>query len=307
MGRYMAATKILTNAKLLEYTEKYINELLNEYNLFPLINYSYIEHDEPNPDYAGIASWYSSPLTDLGDPSFNPEDLTPAQKKVVIAGVEFEGMLDSARMSIGYQLLYLDNACNPVFENIDVSWLKPPFLGGTTLFCLHLNNALITLNIASDRVRELFLVLLEMEGIEYCDKNHNGSKAAYSKPFKEARSTFQISEEKSAAELKTQLDKAARLSQEVQGFREYRNKVVHEVGSQNARLTIKLLDTPYRTEEEKISTYEYNEELLTKHEQEKKDKIIFESKKTIDWYGKLVELVNCVFWIESLIRKNAKE
>lgn len=306
MGCYMTATKFLSTAKLLEYTDSYINELLNAHGVFPLVNYSFIGHDEPGPDYAGIGSWYRLPLTHIGDPTFNPDNLTATQKKLAIAGAEFEGMLNSARMCIGYQLLYLDNACNPVFENIDVSWLKPPLVGDTTLFYLHLNNSLITLNVASDRVREVLLALFGMKGIKYTDKKPNGNKAAYWQPFEFAKSKFQMSGVESS-ELKAQLDKVVQLSHEVQKFRKYRNDIIHKIGSKNAHTAERWLNTPYITEKEKIATYEYNEEFFTECEQKKKNGIILESKKTIDWYYKLVDLANCVFWIESLVRNDAEE
>jgi hypothetical protein len=108
--------------------------------IFDVDSYGWLNEDDIDPDFVGYAMWGMNPPFEFDFPT--PENARVASKseqRLVELGTDFEGLMKAARYAIGSVLIHR----NDVHE-----WDYRP-----TPFEFHEISALVTLSMASDRVR----------------------------------------------------------------------------------------------------------------------------------------------------------
>jgi hypothetical protein len=143
----MNQLRFLSREKLIEYLDEELRLFLNDKGIYELNQYGWLADDRPDPEYIGLAMWQIEPPPSSPTVNPNPETtvLPPASLDNIFRnGHEFEGLMKAARHSIGFTYLYHPPA-NPGDED-----LNPCFLH-------HYTDAVMKLNLATDRLRELFI------------------------------------------------------------------------------------------------------------------------------------------------------
>ena len=136
---------------LLEEVDEEADRLLSTYKIWPLHGYAWDGLDTPSAEYVGLAMWET-------DPPFSPDDqayfegqvveYAPTKKDEVLLqnGEDFDGTMEFARHSFGMALCYASAAD----QRYNV-FGKAPFWQAVA-------TALTWLNVASDRLRDYFLM-----------------------------------------------------------------------------------------------------------------------------------------------------
>ena len=292
----MTVLNFLSNAKLIEYIESHMDVLLDEKGVHPLGSYCYLNLEEYNPEYSGLESLISSPLLDQID----DENIDQPSVGVKVYGSDFVGLMKMVRLCIGYQLLYWKNYSEPSDGNKDLSWLILPRVGDSSFFLLHSTNSHILLNIASDRIRSYLISALNDADID-CDriiKKHDSYDLVFSK-IKD----FLLEKEIDFKTISEKIDQAKQLAAELQKYRKKRNKLVHELTSKEGKSRKEDLTSPRWSMEDYFLPHE--EVIRRFREDEDIERLdIDESIETaVQWYVKLVEMANCVSYIEIHIRQ----
>ena len=146
----MNQLRFLSREKLIEYLDEELRLFLNDKGIYELNQYGWLTDDQPDPEYIGLAMWQIEPPP--SDPTINPNPETaalpylppPSLTNIFRNGHEFEGLMKAARHSIGFTYLY-HTPDDPCDED-----LNPCFL-------YHYTDAVMKLNLATDRLRELFI------------------------------------------------------------------------------------------------------------------------------------------------------
>jgi hypothetical protein len=197
-----------------------VERLLREAKISKLSNFGWLNANDPDPELIGHAKWQVEPPID--DPLFfnaratyRPKQPEPPDwlRAVAVAGSDFEGLMEAARMSMGLLLLSIDAARGREFFD-------------DAFFDIHRMSALMYLATASERLRELFIAAAFRKKQD--DYNKSKVKAAgksrreFSSPFAEATTKF------SGYEC---LSKLNCLIPDVLEMRRERNILVHEIAT----------------------------------------------------------------------------
>lgn len=126
-----------------------IEDALIAERIFDVDSYGWLNADDHDPEFVGYAMWSTSPPfesdfenTLKGKP---PRWVaTPSQQRLIELGTDFEGLMKAARYAIGSVLIHREALSPDDFQ--------------PSPFEFHEINALVTLSMASDRVRD-FVVL----------------------------------------------------------------------------------------------------------------------------------------------------
>lgn len=267
----MEATKFIKPEKLVEYYDQEIREALSEHELYDIELYGWREF---NPDYSGYAERITNPRIDLDILSlaFEGKKLPVTTRdddiEIMALGSDFIEAMKGAYLMLGQSLFFSKH------EQEDIS---------TTYGSANLNGAVFQLNIASDRIRDYYVYALTGNNFETYHGNDK-TKKEYYRFFDYALKLF-----KSNAEVLSYAKAANDIAKDVQKRRKVRNKMVHELASQNAKL----------------------QKGFFKNQKDNKSSLfpvisLFpdDIPENIDWYKKLVNLGNLVFLIETKTRKN---
>ena len=277
-----------------------IDELLHARGIYRLESYGWIDADTYDPDLIGHAMNQTDSLSfryflaamDAPDAPY----LTEWQKSLIIAGGDFEGLMEAVRLSIG--LLLFEDSLPPTNTN------RSAFLS------LHLMSAMFLLGAASDRIWDFFVLAVFKKPRErprqsptkdYYAKGkfENRERSKYSTAFHEAsRLTGKTND------ISDSLTELPNITEKIELFRESRNGIVHRIATEQGQQELRLVNDPPSNDgtdhvdwtppsEEVIREMRYQEE--TEHQ-----KRIAEP---IDWYKTLIEASNHVFIIENGLRK----
>ncbi|MCP3468026.1 hypothetical protein [Bradyrhizobium sp. CCGUVB23] len=198
--------------------------LLTAAKIWKLGNFGWLNAYDADPDLFGHAQWQTDPPID-NPMIFNARGTHKAAqpeppewlKTIAIAGADFEGLMEAARMSMGLLLLSIDAARGRHFVN-------DPF------FDLHRMSALIYLATASERLRELFIAAAFRRGQEDYNRSkgtvHGEPRRKFSSPFIEAADKFTNN---------GCLSKLIALAPDIVEMRDERNTLVHEIATEIAQ------------------------------------------------------------------------
>jgi hypothetical protein len=298
----MKIKKFLTQDKLLKYLGQETIELLREYKVWSFGAMGFLDADNEDPDYFGIASWHCRPLATIVEagPYLTITNITPTNDEIelMVAGSDFEGLMNFTQLSIGQMLLYKTYSMNDAFGDNDNFWLN-------------YNSTVITLNMASDRIRDYLLALFSCKGIDYSHYT-NGKKKKYTQPFYDLWRLVQAAGLQDKCS-KNQVDGSKQLASNIMKRRKSRNEIVHEIATKLGKQENSFMNSlqangsKSRTDilnEKPVSLKPYEEQKAKFNESKDKAKaeITDAADFCIDWYNMLLELSNNLFWIEYKLR-----
>jgi hypothetical protein len=145
----MNQLRFLSREKLIEYLDEELRLFLNDKGIYEIDQYGWLADDSPDPEYMGLAMWQIEPPSgdqtialkpEVADPNSLSE---PSLENIFKNGLEFEGLMKAARHSIGFAFLYNDPK-------------EPLDLRTSGCFLYHYADAVMKLDLATDRLRELF-------------------------------------------------------------------------------------------------------------------------------------------------------
>jgi hypothetical protein len=214
------------------------DDLLTAHKLWEVSAYGWQDADTPNAEYGGIAMWEMNPpfKHDWGvllGRGRRPK-YTPSKRDEVLlkSGEDLIATMIFARRSLGRALCFAAVAKSDVVGENDEFWQEY----ATTLMWL---------NIASDRLRDFFLMArfgqTEDQYRECYRNKHNpkGYRVPYSAPFK-------TSTEDVTTDLKSCLEELSRLVDSLQQHRRKRNHRVHQIATMSAQRSVDLLQEQRR-------------------------------------------------------------
>ena len=296
----MSVQKLITTEKLVEYLDEEANNLLLSQDVYDIDTYGWQSEDTEDPKLIGHAMWQINPpveteweyLSGSGPVRHRP---TEKEKLLTVAGNDFEGLMRASRLSIGLCLLHKT-----------IAMQKP--LDDNHYFWLHHTDSILQLNMASDRVREYFVVAFFDETSETYKKN--GRKNGwFVTPFIEARDYCQ--KHLVNQNVVTSVAQLPGIAERVYKFRDSRNGIVHDISTKLAKMHKDFIEDQQRAFDSKhlsntaksIPDYDLmlkkQEEIRKEHEQE----LLQSSQAIIDWYKALVKFSSHVFEAEHWLRK----
>jgi hypothetical protein len=258
---------------LLRLLQHEADELLLKHHVYELLNYGWRGADTPDPEYIGLAMWQVTPPFDHDWAAL--ENRTPTyvptkRDEILLAnGEDFTGAMDFARKSLGMAL------CLAAVSDQNV-------LTGNEEFWHEYATTLLWLNIASDRLRDFFL-MARFGQTKKKYQNRRDERAAYAYPFKDAIEGASSNLQKCLAEL-------SELAVELQENRAERNRLVHKVATLTARLSIELL-----REQRRLASKENRPANVSTFRDETFSNAIEAMK---EWYRRLVKASSLTFEFE---------
>lgn len=296
----MSVQKLITTEKLVEYIDQEAGNLLLSQAIYDIGNYGWQSEDTEDPDYVGHAMWQMNPPVEIEwDYMFDNGPVrnrpTEKEKLLTVAGSDFEGLMRASRLSIGLCLLH---------EKIAVQ--KP--LDDNHHFWLHHTDSILQLNMASDRIREYFIVAFFDETSDsYKKKGRKNGR--FVTPFIEARDYCKKEQIKpSIVDAVTPLPDMA---ERIYSFRESRNGIVHDVSTKLGKMHKELVESQQQAFDSKTmsnaakDTPDFDailrkqDEVYKKHQQELSNS----SQLIVEWYKMLVKFSSHVFEAEQWLRK----
>lgn len=296
----MPDKKFITAEKLVKYLDQEAGNLLLTHDVYDIGNYGWQSEDTVDPKYIGHAMWQTNPPTEMEwDYLFDnvPVKHRPTEKEklLTVAGSDFEGLMRASRLSIGLCLLHKTIAAKTPLEDNHYFWL-------------HHTDSILQLNMASDRIREYFLVAFFNETSDtYKRKGKNNGW--FTTPFIEARAYCQNNQvNQNITDAVTGLPDLAEI---IFPFRETRNEVVHEISTILGRMHKDLVESQQQAFDSKcpvrpaldksgyVEMRQRQEEMKNRHEQE----LSKSSLMIVEWYKILVQFSGHIFEAEHWMRK----
>jgi len=272
-----------------------VNKKLIEFGIYDMGAYGWMDADTQDPEFLGHALWQTEPplepeweqLFGNGPVKHRPTDM---EKFIMTSGSDFEGLMKFAQLSIGQALLFRDNAIDKPFDDNNFFWMNYV-------------NAILYLNMASDRIRDFFIAYqFKVNTNVFSESNKKGNY--YSKPFTMATKASSNSKTKELT------SKSLQCSNEIYHFRKKRNCIVHDVSTNVGRQTNRLTISQQKQYDEDSKGWKSNsfpefEELV-----QNKDNIHLhhhrEQEASLDevksWYVLLIRTSNYVFELEHYLR-----
>lgn len=274
--------------------EKKVEGLLTQAKVWRLSSYGWLNANDVDPEFIGHAMWQTDPP--IGDEryfwsQFGDKDTAPPptpserQKLAAVTGADFEGLIAWARLSIGMLLVEIDNTRGKDFSD-------------DTLLELHQTSATIYLSMASDRLRDFFIIAAFGHSFDAykIERKRQGKKGRV--PYTEA---FQLAlgQNGTQPEIDT-FQKAATLADDVRELRDRRNEIIHELATEAAKRE--------RSSQEELREVDL---LMDFSSVEKAAAAAREARQTrltaivcelTRWYELLVRLSNEIFIIENKLR-----
>ena len=156
-----------------------VDKALKDAEIYNIDVYGWLNADDIDPEYVGHAMWqmHGPPDDDLIFFEDRPLPRRPADTEmdIVHAGEDFCGMMQASRYSIGLALVWAQDARSKPFDNTG------------SLFWLHHIDALLKLEIASDRLRKVLIVAATDKPYETYKKEANKRERKYAAPFEDAK------------------------------------------------------------------------------------------------------------------------
>lgn len=143
----MATVTFIKKEKLLEYLDVELRKALKSHDVLSMHSYAWSNEDTPSNDYIGLAKWeMESPqwTIKIKNAALSPEERARLLA-VEIAGEDLWGLMEMSRLAIGQAILYSNLATKSPIEFHHPFWI-------------HRLNAMTMLSMASERLRDVFLL-----------------------------------------------------------------------------------------------------------------------------------------------------
>ena len=289
----MPVAKRLTLPKLFEYLDEEVKLALIGHELLSLFDYSWINEYDPDPEFIGLYKWSLDGSHGLFQADCDDNFYTQIQfESLSIICSDLEALMDVSRLAIGNALWMADMVKADVFDHHHHFWLN------------HINSMTL-LGMASDRVRDLFLLVVFDEDFKHYVSSRKGRRKDigehqskhYQYPFYDAISLPKM--EKCAS----QLISLQVLAKSIYEKRNARNTTVHEVATQAGILTKRWFqNNEAQTAARLSSQFSVTSDTLTKAQNSHLNTIETSLGEVIEWYLNLVRATSQVFDIEHTLR-----
>jgi hypothetical protein len=266
--------------------------LLNAAGIYSVLDYAWEDEDTPSSDYVGLAMWTTDapfePRWNVWDRTSSPSMPTERDEIFYKAGEDFIGTMELAKNAIGLVLYSFEHRKpDNIMDDVEPFWE-------------YRASAAIWLNIASDRIRDFFVMArFGITAKEYA-KLHE-KNGLYARPFRMHDATETKSAKQTALSLVKDAEALGRL-------RHTRNEIVHNVASRQGSNAVASLKTqkdeaarfPYvqrSSEDALLRRQGWNEtiELLNNERRKELEDAIQVLK---DWYMLLIRASGLVFEFE---------
>lgn len=286
--------------ELVEYLDREVASLLHYNCIYDIGSYGWLSEHTEDPEFIGHAMWQLSPpietdweyLSGKGPLRHRP---TEKEKLLTVAGYDFEGLMKAGRLSIGLSLFHKSIADAKPFDDNHYFWL-------------HHTDAMLQLNMASDRIREYFVVSFFDESSESY-KSKGRRNRWYVTPFIQARDLCQ--KESIGTNIKHVVTLLPDIAERIFTFRELRNSIVHNLASRLAKMHIRIVERQQH-DYDKHNSLKTKIDILSFDEIKQQHKIaenkckaeLSESvKMLLDWYKILIKFSSYVFEAVHWLRK----
>ena len=270
-----------------------IERLLTAAGVRNFHSYGWVNADDADPEFIGHAMWQTEPpfehdhLWSIGrrgrKDQAPPREPTETQKLLSVAGADFDGLMDAARMSIGLFLLQAD--ATREFQLHDDKFRD-----------LHHMSAVIYLATASERIREFFIVAaFRVPQATYQSGTYGKHKRSwYTTPFLEACDALATS----SLELSEPLSNALSLAEQIRELRDARNALIHELATAIGHRERRLFQQRPEAVEAEDFTFEDLQKFRKAAEGKIEEEISGATKRLAGWYELLAQLSNEAFIVE---------
>jgi hypothetical protein len=199
--------------------------LLVAHAVYDVSSYGWLGPDMSDPEYVGYAMWALSPPFEHDWEGLQPGGTvvyapTERDEALLRNGEDFIGTMEFARRSLGVALCYATVAQ----PNSHISEHRE--------FWHEYATTLQWLNIASDRLRDYFMVARFQAEKKYKKNKERGRR--YAAPFQEPL-------ESAPDDIKELLSNLSRIAAELEDHRTVRDGIVHRVATQTAQVSITVL------------------------------------------------------------------
>jgi hypothetical protein len=264
------------------------------HGVYDIFSYGWLDHDTPDPEYIGHAMWQTSPpFEPEWNAFFNGEKVsyTPTGRDEVLFlnSEDFAGTMIFARRSIGMAFCY-------------ASQIDPSKSTENQEFWHEHATSLQWLNIASDRIRDFFLMArFGWDKDQYMKKSSlpRGNRGAYAAPFHEALDT-------ATQDNRERLNRLLPVAITTQKYRDLRNALVHEVATRTAQQSISLLHEQRKLAAEgprpEVHSRHFDESVAVTIATQCQTQITTATEDLKLWYGNLVESSSLIFEFEYFSR-----
>jgi hypothetical protein len=222
---------------LLEALRKTADELLNADGIYPVLDYGWEGEDTPSSEYTGLAMWTTDAPFELDNNFWHrtapPPEPTEQDEIFHKAAEDFIGTMELARTSIGLtRYSWEHRKPDDVLDDEETFWE-------------YRATAVLWLNIASDRIRDYFVMArVGIPTREY--KKLHEKNSIYARPFRMHHSGEGELARKVAIEVMPLAERLGR-------FRRTRNEIVHGIASRRGRNA--LISLNYQREEAKQTPF----------------------------------------------------
>jgi hypothetical protein len=285
-----------------QYIREEITELLINNEVYELETYGWLDADTHDPELVGHAMQQTDSFAWrfllAAMASANPPQLNPWEKALVISGGDFEGLMEAARISIGFTLF--QDAL--VGENLTA----PDSFGD-----VHLMGAMFLLGAASDRLRDFFVSAVFHKiterprrrsgtSTDYYNKGRfkNDARSRYVTPFSEALYDTLANYDDPIA---SSVAKLPALADGIENFRLLRNDIVHVIATEEGRRQAHIVNNPPHPETD--TDFEITHEMLKDAVDTLNAARRARNSTPIHWYQLLIEASNHVFIVENTLRR----
>lgn len=261
-----------------------VEALLSQNRIYKLTNHGWVRPDDTDPEEIGHAMWQ---MDDPADPVlmrdwYQEEPLHLPEWKTLcsVAGADFEGLMNGARLSIGYALFQI--RC--LGESLDDE---------DSLGAMHSRAAYMALSAASERIRTYFTV-----GLLRAPPKR---RSRYVEPFEKAASLVE-----GVRGIGERFPELHVMAAKVQTFRDQRNAIVHQIATELGRMRQRIIESA-ATGGASLAGWES----LTKADHfhiaqqaqvQEQTKIAEALDAPIEWYRLLISFSEGVFYVENRFR-----
>ena len=297
----MSVKKFVTTEKLVEYLDQEAGCLLLSQGIYDIGNYGWKSENTEDPEYIGHAMWQISPPMETewdylfcnGPVRHRP---TEKEKLLIVSGSDFEGLMRASRLSIGLCLLHGTIAIQKPLDDNHYFWL-------------HHTDSILQLNMASDRMREYFVVAFFDETSDSYKKK--GRKNGwFVTPFIEARDYCQQKQIKQ--NIVSAVMSLPDMAEKIYLFRESRNGLVHEISTKLGKMHKELVESQQQAFDSKamsnvgmdMSDHDLIRQKQFDVNQKHQQELSNSSQLIVEWYRTLVKFSSHIFEVEHWLRKS---
>jgi hypothetical protein len=222
-------TRFLSDNKMEEYLRAKLTTCLQAAGILEYNSYAWSDPDTPDPDYVGHAMWQVHPAYEAPFSFFDRESATPrpTERQVALmrSSADFEGLMRTARLSIGLFLFH-----SSLHERL--------LFSDDSFYDLHWMSSVIYLSTASERIRDFFIrAVFDTPTTAYAKGKFSGiSRRNFTTPFIEAAEKYKEADDWYS------FDILRKLAGELWLLKEERDAIVHEVATSIGRRETLILN-----------------------------------------------------------------